>query len=307
MLIGILSDVHANVDALRAVFEDSSVNAWYFLGDAVGYGPYPVKALQLLRAKVPISRWLIGNHDATLLKLLNDEINDGAGQSILLHRKLLNDANLLQWCREKWTLKKMNPKRIKDSEFDAWLVHGSLAIVSPHDPINLYLFPWVSRDGVDYGREALKSLSKTGKSSQTQLLFHGHTHIPYARGVDKETHKLSYLSIYYQDHPLELDKFDQLLICPGSVGLPRNPDPEPHAAYGILDTTARTFQFRRVVYDAEPTRVEIDRQGYDKNKILQSYLIGAFPGHKFWDENPYWKEWCQLYQLRDWGWEVRRG
>ena len=43
----IISDIHANLEALQAVLEDIrqySVEAVYCLGDVVGYGPNPANA-----------------------------------------------------------------------------------------------------------------------------------------------------------------------------------------------------------------------------------------------------------------------
>jgi len=51
MRIAIVSDVHANADALRAVLDDidrRNVRAVVCLGDTVGYGAEPAEVLDLL-------------------------------------------------------------------------------------------------------------------------------------------------------------------------------------------------------------------------------------------------------------------
>jgi diadenosine tetraphosphatase ApaH/serine/threonine PP2A family protein phosphatase len=307
MRYGILADVHANHDALQAVFEDAQdVDEWYFLGDAVGYGPHPVETLRLLRKKVKLSRWLLGNHDAMLVNILDDDVNEGASKSLVVHHRLLAEARLLDWCREKWTLKRMNPKRVIELDGECWLVHGSSPGVGPKEPnpLRQYLFPWPDhRDGVDYGKEEFRVLSFV-TTVEPQVLIHGHTHVPYARGIYQKERMCCFLPICYRQ-PIFFDEFSQLLICPGSVGQPRNPDPDPHAAYGVVDTQARSFEFRKVLYDSEPTRVKISRLGIDNTeKVLQSYLMGAFPDHKFWQDNPLWNEWIKIYRFQEWGWEV---
>ncbi len=71
MKIAVLSDIHANYPALEAVCQHAQDRAerFWFLGDMVGYGPYPVECLNWLRANVKDEEWVLGNHDAMLLAL----------------------------------------------------------------------------------------------------------------------------------------------------------------------------------------------------------------------------------------------
>ncbi|HYF50933.1 MAG TPA: metallophosphoesterase, partial [Planctomycetota bacterium] len=51
-MIAILSDVHANLEALQAVFHDLTqrgIKRVFFLGDIVGYGPNPAEVLDFIR------------------------------------------------------------------------------------------------------------------------------------------------------------------------------------------------------------------------------------------------------------------
>lgn len=67
MRIALLSDVHANLPALRAVLDDvarRSPDAVYHLGDLVGYAPWPDETVALLRERgVP---GIAGNYDSTV-------------------------------------------------------------------------------------------------------------------------------------------------------------------------------------------------------------------------------------------------
>jgi len=61
MCYAVLSDVHANLEALEAVLRDAdkrNIEDILFLGDAVGYGPDPNECLELLerRCKILIRR-----------------------------------------------------------------------------------------------------------------------------------------------------------------------------------------------------------------------------------------------------------
>src|ERR1700752_3239242 len=61
-MIAIISDVHANLEALRAVLDDAALRgaaAVYCLGDVVGYGPNPRECIDaVMRCDVVI----LGNH-----------------------------------------------------------------------------------------------------------------------------------------------------------------------------------------------------------------------------------------------------
>ena len=62
MRIGVVTDIHSNLVALEAVLADmGSVDALWCLGDVVGYGPWPIECISLLREKC--SAIIAGNHD----------------------------------------------------------------------------------------------------------------------------------------------------------------------------------------------------------------------------------------------------
>jgi len=67
MRYGILSDTHANIEALEAVlkaYESERVDKFICLGDTVGYGASPNEACNLMRATV--AQTVLGNHDAAV-------------------------------------------------------------------------------------------------------------------------------------------------------------------------------------------------------------------------------------------------
>ena len=73
MRIAVLADIHANAQALQAVLEDSltqGVERYWFLGDAVGYGPEPGIPLLWLKRHIHADDWVLGNHEAMLGDLL---------------------------------------------------------------------------------------------------------------------------------------------------------------------------------------------------------------------------------------------
>ena len=71
MEIGLISDVHANVVALRTVLEDApSVEEWLHAGDVVSYGPWPRETIALFQERDIVS--IQGNHDTAVIAIFND-------------------------------------------------------------------------------------------------------------------------------------------------------------------------------------------------------------------------------------------
>ena len=69
MRVVVITDVHANLPALKAVLESIRVEGYDALvhtGDAIAIGPYPAECLDLLLG-VPNIRFVMGNHDALSL------------------------------------------------------------------------------------------------------------------------------------------------------------------------------------------------------------------------------------------------
>ena len=100
MKYAIISDVHANETALRAVLEDAKrhgAEKIVCLGDVVGYGPLPVETAALVRKECFVT--LAGNHDdavsgrgdaSTFIDLAKDAVER--------HRAALSEDDLA-WLR----------------------------------------------------------------------------------------------------------------------------------------------------------------------------------------------------------------
>ncbi|MGH7777351.1 MAG: metallophosphoesterase family protein [Candidatus Dormibacterales bacterium] len=224
MKIGILSDIHANWQALEAVLADASeVPSFICLGDIVGYGGDPARCLDEVRSR----GWpaLIGNHD-----------------------RACSDAEILGWFNDdaassiRWTVEAIGGERL------AWLkelpeagVRQGVLLVhaSPRDPTFEYIVDAAS------ARANLHRL-------ESQVCFHGHSHIP---GVFSCTGG----RIRHEYRLASFDLIGPQLINPGSVGQPR--DGIPDASYGVWDLDAATFEFRRVPYDRAQAKRAIREAG----------------------------------------------
>jgi len=217
MRIAIISDVHANLEALTAVMHDiekRNIERVFFLGDAVGYGADPNKCIRLIRDSCEIR--LLGNHDYVAMGLENaDHFNLMAKESIAWTQK---------------TLKRKSIERMSDFEMEATFLDYYMTHASPEDPTDWnYLFAET---------DAARGFERFTQS----VCFIGHSHIP---GVfvlrPDETIGL---------HPPEsftANPDHRYIVNVGSVGQPR--DGNKDACYVIVDTDGSKFEFRRVPYD----------------------------------------------------------
>ncbi len=224
MIFALISDVHSNLEALLAVQADfpDSVEGVLCLGDMVGYGPDPNAVLEILQA-LPL-RAVAGNHDRAVQEpKLREWFNAPAAQAIAWTERALQPEH------RTWLAQQPARRRVRDQ----LLVHGS-----PNAP---YYTEYIVDE-----TQARAILSGLGE----QVCFFGHTHLPRVF-----TH---HGALVPRARDLErwrpLDRLPAL-VNPGSVGQPRDGDPD--ASYALFDSTRMRIQFRRVPYDATPTQRKI--------------------------------------------------
>lgn len=229
----LISDIHANLEALRVVLDDirgQGIRETYCLGDIVGYGPNPCECLDEVIAKAKVT--ILGNHDqATLFD--PDGFNPIALRAVYWTRDQLEHGPGTPVQKNKrWDF--LGELHRTHSEGEYLFVHGS-----PREPTNEYVFP-----------EDIYNQRKMDRifALVEHFCFQGHTHVP---GVFTE----NLPDDLYQFHsPEELDyvyKLDarKALVNVGSVGQPR--DGDWRACYVLLDDDA--LYYRRVEYDIETT------------------------------------------------------
>jgi diadenosine tetraphosphatase ApaH/serine/threonine PP2A family protein phosphatase len=227
MRIAVLSDIHSNLPALEAVLAAlGEVDAWWHLGDVVGYGPHPDEVVGRLREIGAVG--VRGNHDAATLGGLEIEwFNTEARRAIEWTAGRISPAT------RAWL--EALPERLELD--DMTLVHGSA-----RNPIAEY---------VTSTRSARASFS----AFTTPYLLHGHTHVPVAWREDGgEVEALG----PRDGSELPLDE-RRLLLNPGSVGQPRDGDPRASAL--VLDTEARRVTWHRVRYPIAAVQDDIRAAG----------------------------------------------
>ncbi len=218
MRILIISDIHANLTAFETVLNDAK-NQWEYvwcLGDVVGYGPDPNECVELLRSMPHLC--LAGNHDwAALGRLDSDTFNPDARRAV------------------QWTTDTLTPANTAYLEaLPTTFVIGSytLAHGSPREPVWEYILePMTARHNFDY--------------FETPYCLVGHTHMPVIYELSREGENASALQpLYRQQRALNGHR---QIINPGSVGQPRDANPE--AAYALLDVETNMWEHRRIPYD----------------------------------------------------------
>ncbi len=223
----LLSDIHSNREAFEAVLADAgAVDETWCLGDVVGYGPDPNACVELLRSLPHLC--IAGNHDwATLGRLDLREFNLDARQANLWNRQQLTPENLAYL--------EALPEMLVREPFT--LVHGS-----PRHPIWEYIVYTTTAQVNFYHFD-------------TPFCLVGHTHTPviFRLTNDKGGGRCDTLPLPLNG-PLTLGP-ERLIINPGSVGQPR--DGNPQASYAILDTETLVLEYRRVSYPVEKTQAKM--------------------------------------------------
>ncbi|MDE3112785.1 MAG: metallophosphoesterase family protein [Chloroflexota bacterium] len=239
MKVALLSDVHANLVALEAVLAAAgTVDAIWVMGDTVGYGPDPSDVLALLRERDAVM--VAGNHDlAAATGEGLDMFNGHAAAAVKRHRSWLS-------AEERDALAALPLTR----EVDRFtLCHGSL-----RDPIWEYVV-------------APSQAHATLRIASTPHCCNGHTHVP---AVFRDAGTRTTIVPIEVGRPIALDA--SCLVNPGSVGQPRDGDPD--ASYALLDTAATTVTFARARYDVAKTQERIRARGLPA--ILADRLSSGF-------------------------------
>ncbi len=219
----ILSDIHANIDALEAVLA-SAEGAWdraLVLGDLVGYGAEPNAVIDRVRA-LDLASAIRGNHDKASCGL-----DDGSNfNQVARYAATWTGETLTPENRE--YLRTLPPGPIVLDE-TLEICHGS-----PFDEDH-YIFD---------GSDAQRALD----ASDRPLCLFGHTHLPVIFFRNQSVFD-GVVPEGDPDTPLPLQDAVQYLVNPGAVGQPR--DGDPRAAFAVYDSEARALLLRRVDYPVE--------------------------------------------------------
>jgi diadenosine tetraphosphatase ApaH/serine/threonine PP2A family protein phosphatase len=231
----ILSDLHANLDALEAVLAVAPPpDCSLILGDIVGYGAEPNAVIERVRGLSP-TVMIRGNHDKVASGVeLPEAFNPAALQSAAWTYDTLTTVNR-HWLRALPS----GPALIDDI---VEICHGT-----PDDE-DEYLFS---------ATEAMRLASVATRP----VCFFGHTHVAvsYTVCLDRAQVETVETRLEQEQVSIAIKPGKQYMINPGAVGQPR--DGDPRAAFGFFDTDARHVQLWRVPYDVSRAQERIRAAG----------------------------------------------
>lgn len=239
----VISDIHANLEALEAVLDAASgeYDAVLSLGDQVGYGASPNEVVERVQSLHP-EHSLLGNHDLAALGSLDlDQFNPFAREAA------------------EWTAHQLRPE-----------IRAHLETLNPRSAARGFeLFHASPRDPVWEYMEAQWQGPPNFEIMDTDLAMVGHTHVPRVfRSVQDQV----FVSEPEADDVLAVVPGERLIVNPGGVGQPR--DGDPRAAFSIYDPDARTITFRRVPYKIGVAQRKIREAGLPRilaDRLSQGY------------------------------------
>jgi predicted phosphodiesterase len=227
MRVVVISDIHANFDALEGVLADlgsEPVDRFVCLGDVVGYYAEPQKCVDLVREMNMMC--IQGNHDAVASGLEEPvDFNPIATEAILWTRAQL-DPESRDWLAGLPTQGQINPK--------LWIVHGSLRDRDEY---------MLSRQTVQNNFAVMRTLN-----GPRAVLF-GHTH----RRAVYRLENSSEVNFCPVGKTVVLSGDDLFLVNPGGTGQPR--DGQPGAPYAIVEDDV--IFFHRAPYDVKAAAAKV--------------------------------------------------
>ena len=230
----VLTDIHANLEALDACLADALVHTYdatLVLGDLVGYGPDPNTVVERVQALNPVAI-VRGNHDKVACGLEQAEGFNSVAKSAA-----------------KWTFDILKPPHCN------WLCELPEGPIEVDDLVEICHGSPFDEDAYIFDElDAVRAL----KVATRPLCLFGHTHYP----VTFELSEQSFDSVGSASGPqmqVQMRAGCKYLLNPGSVGQPR--DGDPRAAYAIVDTNKRHVELFRLEYPVEETQTKIIKAG----------------------------------------------
>ena len=230
MRVALLSDVHGNLPAFRAVVDDlrrAAPEAVWCLGDLVGYGAQPDECVALAREECDLC--LAGNHDLVVAgKTDIAAFSEHAAEAALWTRAHIAEE----------TLAFLSSLPSLDTTREIGLYHAS-----PRDPVWEYVL------SSEQAAECMDLM-------EARVGAVGHSHVALFFHRDGAADVVG--SVVAGGNRLDIGD-GRWLINPGGVGQPR--DGDPRAAWLLLDTEEWSAQWRRVEYPIDEAAAAIERAG----------------------------------------------
>lgn len=215
----IISDIHGNVSALDSVLHaacEKEINGIMLLGDLIDYGPDSNEVIERIsdipKEKIVVNIW--GNHERAIMNKDFSHFSSKRGELSARYTSTLLTGDSLDY------LEQMNQKGMEVFWINGrkcLAVHGSLE---------------------DYFWKSIAAGESSLQYKEFDYVFSGHSHIPHVCQ-----------HFYESDDESFRYKKRTVFINPGSVGQPRNHNPNAH--FAIWDTDNESVELLTVEYDIE--------------------------------------------------------
>ena len=238
--IALLSDIHANLHALEAVLAEiagTDIDGIVFLGDIVGYGPFPAECVKIVRESG--GTCVLGNHDEFTIAAHRQpdfipstaEARSNPVWAGILHAVKCLDDDAIEW--------------LESLPLFEDVPGGLVAHAALHDSE-----PWPYLLDADDALPTLEILA----DCRPHIGFFGHTHRQewFSLPGKPQPERLAEGRFHVPDDCV-------CAVVVGSVGQPRTGD--NRAAWTLWDSDARTFEFRRTAYPFRKTAKAIHEAG----------------------------------------------
>lgn len=235
--VGVISDIHSNMVALKAVFADMQIRfpeikEIYCIGDLVGYGPDPRRCIEFIFNHDLVTKIVKGNHDHYVDQTVTPPQVTPLAKTVIDYQIKTIPLEL------RWELAQL-PQFITTKHLNVGItiVHGS-----PQYPLTAYIYPNTPEQ---------ENLFQYMTDTEIDILILGHTHIPFIR---KEAVN---------------DDKELLMLNPGAVGQPR--DDDPRASYAVVDVNNMEAEIRRVEYDFDSVAKSMISIGLPESLAMRLY------------------------------------
>ena len=251
MRYALISDIHANLEALDAVLDDigrRDVDATHHLGDLVGYSADPNAVVDRIRERGVSG--VSGNYDSTVaLGWAHCGCrSESARQEELAHLSFEYTCRVTSAESKRWLASL--PFRLDLRPMGGHTAGPTVALVHAHTSNALV---YVTEDRPD---DFLRKMASQAGLKAGDVLCFGHTHKPWSRVVD-----------------------DVTFVNTGSVGRPK--DGDARAGYMLLTVGdgKPLVEIVRVPYDVEAAIAKLRREGLpgDFADFLRSGGAGPAP------------------------------
>ena len=245
MKVAIISDVHANPQALESVLEDatrSGAEQVVCAGDVVGYGPDPVGTVRILRERnIPT---VMGNHDVAVADFFGTgNMIDAARDCVARHRAELGEDDLA-WLRSL-------PYVYLDPDNGFEVAHASC-----HGPKDMgYVHnQFDARDSILNGRERIQFVGHTHNEALYRVKMDGYPDCEWLEPKD-----------------FKMEEGWGYLVNVGSVGHPRV---RGYSSFALFDSATREVQFRRVEFDFAGYKAALQAKSIPVPPFVEENLQG---------------------------------